>query len=134
MKLTLRSAHRALAISMFAAGATLLLPATSVAGTIEVQERTAPPGRLYNEAELYFHDDGSEQNALSIALTARTIVGTGRTFAEFYTMEVIDSASPLTAGGGCNGGGLAGTPVTCTVHAFQGPLEESCGRGCRKSI
>jgi Ca2+-binding RTX toxin-like protein len=110
-----------------AAVAVLSLPAISRAGTIEVKEELAPPGGLYNHAELYFHDDGAEPNGLSVALIPSTV-------SEHYAIEVVDSASPLVAGRGCQGGGAAGAPATCLVHEPKGAQQEVCGRDCARYL
>lgn len=49
---------------------------------------------------------------------------------ELLDLEVVDLGAPLNAGGGCSGGGPAGAPAHCTIHAPRRPDQVYCGKLC----
>jgi hypothetical protein len=92
---------------------------TSYAATVEVVDT---PGES-NHSELNLRDDAAENNSLTVSIT-------GKAGAERLQLSILDTASNLTAGPGCQGGGMAGMAVICSIHELAGPKQEICGRDC----
>jgi Ca2+-binding RTX toxin-like protein len=101
-----------------------VLPSACVAATVEVVDTLGED----NHSELNVHDDGGENNSLTVAIIGEAVL------VEKLELRVLDAASGLTAGAGCKGGGAAGSPVTCFIHELKGPDQELCGRDCVRDL
>jgi Ca2+-binding RTX toxin-like protein len=101
-----------------------VLPSACVAATAEVIDTLGED----NHSELNVHDDGGENNSLTVAITGEAVL------VEKLELRVLDTTSGLIAGPGCKGGGAAGLFVTCFIHEPKGPDQEICGRDCVRDL
>ncbi|HST68059.1 MAG TPA: calcium-binding protein [Solirubrobacterales bacterium] len=92
-----------------AAAAALVLPASSPAATVGVEEPApAPPAPPSGQAKLTFVAGPGEANRLTVSVAEED--------PDFFRLRLVDSAAPVQPGPGCSGGGAPGAPVLCRVH------------------
>jgi RTX calcium-binding nonapeptide repeat (4 copies) len=92
-----------------AVGAALVLPASSLAATVGVEElATVPPAPPSGQAKLAFVAGPGEANRLTVSVAGED--------PDFFRLQLVDSAAPVQPGAGCSGGGVPGAPVLCRVH------------------
>jgi Ca2+-binding RTX toxin-like protein len=106
---------------------TYALPSACLPATVEVVNTMGGS----NTSELKLHDDGAENNSLTVAIV--------RDVDELFRVEqlefrIVDTSSGLTVGQGCEGGSKTGSPVTCFVHWPRASNSKICGRDCVEGI
>jgi hypothetical protein len=100
---------RRVGLLALAVGAALILPTSSFAATVGVEEPApAPPAPPSGQAKLTFVAAPGEANRLTVSVAGED--------ADFYDLRLVDSGAPILPGTGCSGGGAPGAPVLCRVH------------------
>lgn len=117
MSLSARKDPRRKARRLLAGGAVLLglvLPTSAGAAEVSVTDVLEEQ----HTVTLYFATAPGETNLVTVRSTP------------LGKIEVVDNGAALVAGPGCTGGGPAGTPAHCTVHAPTAPTQVPCGKNC----
>jgi|GEM_PF-2070512 len=105
--------------ALAAACAALVLPATSPAATVGVEELEAEP----RQAKLVFAAGAAEANDLTVSVAGEEGL--------YYDLRLIDATASVTPGAGCSGGGAPGVAVHCKVHKSTPGDNIECFKGCR---
>jgi len=117
VSLSARKDPRRKAPRLLAAAAVLLglaLPSAAAASEVSVTDVL----EQQHTVTLHFVSAPGETNLVTVKSTP------------LGKIEVVDDGAALVAGPGCTGGGPAGTPAECTVHAPKAPEQVFCGKNC----
>ncbi len=106
-------------LALAAACAALVLPASSLAATVGVEELSTIDPR---QAKVVFAGASGEANRLTVSVAGEE--------GDFFDLQLVDSAALVQPGPGCVGGDAVGVPVLCRVHKPTVGDGYSCFKGC----
>lgn len=109
---------RAGLLVLAAVGAALVLPTSSPAATVGVEELATET----RQAKLEFVGGAEEANRLTVSVAGED--------PDFYDLRLVDTDVPIQPGPGCSGGGAPGAPVLCKVHKPTLGDDYNCFKGC----